>query len=65
MNAHQKIEAVPLEPVEVPAELRAVDCNTPEQWAEWARQRLEYEDPYGYGRRSRRLAPIVANPGVR
>lgn len=44
-----------LEPVAIPAavaDLRASDCNTPEDWARWARQRVEDENPYGYdGRR--------------
>ncbi len=29
------------------ADLRAADCETPKQWAQWARERREYEDPYG------------------
>lgn len=33
-------------PVEAVTELRAADCKTPEQWARWARERREYEDPY-------------------
>lgn len=37
-----------IEPV-VP-ELRAADCKTPEQWAQWARERRAYEDPCGYER---------------
>jgi len=32
------------------APLRAVDCRTPEQWAQLARERIEYEDPYGADR---------------
>lgn len=41
-----------LEPVAAPTtpDLRAVDCKTPEQWAQWARERAEYDDPMGYGR---------------
>jgi len=31
-------------------ELRAIDCKTPEDWARWARQRVEDEDGYGYER---------------
>lgn len=34
-------------------ELRAVDCKTPEDWKRWARERVEYEDPYGYRRGER------------
>lgn len=33
-----------------PAPLCAIDRTTPEQWAQWARERIEYEDPYGYER---------------
>ena len=36
-----------------PEPLRAVDCRTPEQWARWLRERLDYEDPYGYQRKRR------------
>lgn len=32
------------------ADLSASDCKTPEDWARWARERVEYEDPYGYER---------------
>src|SRR5688572_8521104 len=34
----------------VARELRAIDCNTPEQWAQWARERREYDDPCGQSR---------------
>lgn len=38
-------------PAKSPApDLRAADCKTPEDWARWARERIEYEDPYGYER---------------
>lgn len=36
-----------------PKELRAVDCKTPEDWKRRARERVEYEDPYGYRRGER------------
>ena len=44
-------EAKPVEAAPAPAPaLRAVDCKTPEQWAQWARERVEYEDPCGSNR---------------
>lgn len=33
--------------------LRAIDCVTPEQWAQWARERMERDDPMGYRRGER------------
>lgn len=29
-------------------ELRAIDCTTTKDWEQWARERREYADPYGY-----------------
>ncbi len=44
-------DEVPVAAPEAPKpELRAADCNTPEEWARWARERREYEDGYGYDR---------------
>lgn len=37
-------------PAPVASELRAIDCDTPKKWARWMRERVEYEDPYGYER---------------
>lgn len=34
-------------PVEAVTELRAADCKTTRDWQRWARERREYEDPYG------------------
>lgn len=35
---------------ETKADIRAIDCNTPDDWALWLAQRREYEDPCGYER---------------
>ncbi len=29
------------------AGLRAIDCTTTKDWEQWARERREYEEPYG------------------
>lgn len=29
------------------ADLRASDCATTKDWEQWARERVQYEDPYG------------------
>lgn len=52
--ANAKARAVDLDSrVPEPKELRAADCKTPEDWKRWARERVEYEDPYGYERNRR------------
>lgn len=38
---------------ETPQPLTASDCETPEDWQQWARDRREYDDPFGYQRGER------------
>ncbi len=40
-----RVDPEVLREVREAAPLRAVDCRTPEQWARWLRERLDYEDP--------------------
>ena len=35
---------------ETKRDIRAIDCNTPDDWALWLAQRREYDDPFGYDR---------------
>ena len=45
---HDEADVAAVEPVK--PQLRAIDCTTTKQWEQWARERREYEDGYGYSR---------------
>ena len=42
---HDEADVAAPEPVK--PELRAADCTTTKDWEQWARERREYEEPYG------------------